>query len=87
MDIKITEDGYLALKRAGEWRSQICPYAKQNDNYYSSRCGDWCPLFEEPLTKESLAGFTDSKWMLTICRTAYYTDNLIDERIKKETNG
>lgn len=54
MIIRIEENGFLRIERAGNLKSQFCPFtigeeARVND------CGDWCPLFGEPnIADESL---------------------------------
>jgi len=40
MKIKIRKDGFLELERAGKMKSQFCAVSR-----YTSRCGDWCPMF------------------------------------------
>lgn len=45
MKIKITEDGYLEIERAGAFTPQFCPM--QSDISVLA-CGDWCPMFGEP---------------------------------------
>ena len=46
MKIKIDEDGWLWLERAGEMKSQFCFH----DGVV--QCGDWCPAFGEPQTED-----------------------------------
>ena len=40
MKARITEIGVLQIERAGEWKTQFCPY-------HAKFCGDWCPSFDE----------------------------------------
>ncbi len=44
MNAKIDRNGILKVERAGEMKTQCCPYTPGN---YTSYCGDWCPKFEE----------------------------------------
>lgn len=80
MDIRIDINGHLFLRR-GEvpWKQQFCPF------HHNWGCGDWCPLFEEP--KNIPVPNQGYDWKLVLCKTAHLTNNLIDERISKETNG
>lgn len=50
MKAKIDKDGFLWIERSGKMKAQHCP-----ENHTLSNCGDWCPLFDEPvLTDESM---------------------------------
>ena len=40
MKLKIDENGYLYIERAGKMREQVCPYG------CGRGCGDWCPHFK-----------------------------------------
>lgn len=47
MKIKIDQDGLLKLHRMGQVKDQACPFASSfNHDVF---CGDWCPLFREPI--------------------------------------
>ena len=48
MKIKIDEDGWLWLERAGKMKSQFCIHCD------GDRCGDWCPAFGEPYGTETI---------------------------------
>ena len=41
MEIKITKEGILLIRRGTKLKEQCCPYDKD-------KCSDWCPLFGEP---------------------------------------
>lgn len=66
MKIKITSEGELVFERNGVLKKQCCP--KQNRERFTA-CGDWCPLFGEPIA--------DSE--LRLC-DAYLSGEIIDER-------
>ena len=44
---RINKNGYLLIKRAKEFKSQLCPKQKVDAEFGSVGCGDWCPLFGE----------------------------------------
>ena len=51
---KIDSDGGLWIERAGQLREQLCPRQQDHHSEYESdpasiACGDWCPLFGEPV--------------------------------------
>lgn len=55
MKIKIDKRGYLFLERGGAMKEQGCPFGPIYDQRGVLRkrtCGDWCPLFGEPITTE-----------------------------------
>lgn len=48
---KIDREGYLQIERKVNYKPQHCPIAIcGNLNRINSTCGDWCPLFGEPLS-------------------------------------
>jgi hypothetical protein len=47
MKIKISTKGFLLIKRATEFKKQLCPRQKITGTG-DIKCGDWCPLFREP---------------------------------------
>lgn len=47
---KIDKNGWLTIERSDTERPQLCPVAAYNPDIDFSRCGDWCPLFGEPVT-------------------------------------
>ena len=47
MKIKINTNGFLLIKRATEFKKQLCPRQKITGTG-DIKCGDWCPLFGEP---------------------------------------
>jgi hypothetical protein len=44
MKIKIDLNGILHIERAGNMKKAFCPYDTD-----PCACGDWCPLFGEPM--------------------------------------
>ncbi len=68
---KLDKHGTLAVERAGKLNSQSCPFGGISENV---PCGDWCPLFREPMQ------IVDSKIMLVICRDTLIFSELLDER-------
>lgn len=47
MKAKIDRNGILKVERAGEMKTQCCPYCNTTGLSIRSYCGDWCPKFEE----------------------------------------
>jgi len=47
MKIKISKEGHLYLEKKGIMKKQYCPYSSSSE--IMTACGDWCPLFEEPI--------------------------------------
>lgn len=66
MKAKIDRNGILKVERAGEMKTQCCPYTPGN---YTSYCGDWCPKFAE------------SEPIVTVCGGPTY-QIIADERPK-----
>ncbi len=69
MKIKINDDGYLEIERAGKFKEQYCPSG--------GKCGDGCALFEE-LEKE------DDCIILRLCKKVYLIKqkDFTDERVQ-----
>jgi len=65
MKIVIDKKGHLWLERGGIIEEQYCPF------HGSGRpCGDWCPLFDRPLTKseiDDINGDASKLAMLGLC--------------------
>lgn len=81
MDIIIDQEGYLSIKRGNKCRHQFCPKmvpSREQDIFM--RCGDWCPLFGEPISHEWLPTPKDQEMSLEIC-CKELCGNLIDNRI------
>lgn len=53
----INRFGHLKLERDGVFVAQYCPYSPEG-----AECGDWCPLFGEPI--KAMEGNSS---MLPIC--------------------
>jgi hypothetical protein len=73
---RIDNAGYLVINRAGKERMQGCPF---NSGAY---CGDWCPLFSEPVL-EGESKYLDSMpgyWVIRLCRKAVILEEFDDER-------
>jgi hypothetical protein len=53
MKIAIAADGILSLYRRTGYKAQICPYTHttsvEDDDSGKWGCGDWCPMFREPV--------------------------------------
>lgn len=78
--IKIDEDGYLWIERAGEMKIQMCPHdTSDRDSNRAEPCGDWCPLFGNPHLVPS------GQYLLALCGGAKWfvdADCLEDQRGK-----
>lgn len=74
MEIKIDENGYLKIKRAGLYAIQYCPHGREQE-----RCGDWCPLFHEP----NIPPGEEMGW-LQICAPKAFYEQITDEREIKQ---
>jgi hypothetical protein len=60
--VRINKRGFLSIQRAGEWREQCCPFAA-NEGREPAHCGDWCPLFAEPIGQaDDLPGSERGPW-------------------------
>ena len=76
---KIDEDGNLYIERAGKMKQQFCPFDVKP-------CGDWCPLFGEPMDNTMswttvdghIGGHKTTE--LELCRKKLYFDEFTDER-------
>ena len=77
--IKISEAGSLSLSRKGTFKKQYCP----NTSSHCIHCGDWCPLFGEPIR----VGLYDIS--LDICHATFMckTELFIDERKQLDEDG
>jgi len=65
MEIKITTQGFIKVKRRNEFKLMICPFSSEE-----SYCGDWCPLFEiyeEERLDEKVDGYIDYR-ELRLCQ-------------------
>ena len=51
MKIELSQNGWLSLERNGKLEMQYCPFFSVG---HKEGCGTWCPLFDEPKTKESV---------------------------------
>lgn len=79
---KIDKYGDLSIYR-GQSRGFIgckCPLSFETAEYIHSTCGDWCPLFGEPV-QYKIDKPSPIKWVLDLChdKTLYF-EELIDER-------
>ena len=75
MKIKINREGLLWIERKGVMKEQICPYC--SSAMVRAKCGDWCPLFEEPFLDKG-----NKCMVLTICQNHFITPpaDFVDER-------
>ena len=73
--IKIDKKGRLWLRRGNELKMQFCPFQNLEEDVY---CGDWCPLFDEPVEIFDVT--------LRICQDRELRcqiDEFVDERTQK----
>lgn len=78
MKIKINNNGFLEIERAGIMKQQFCVNAPVSD----CRCGDWCPMFGEPeLAAEVKKTGKKVLYILTLCKANLFGD-IEDERGK-----
>lgn len=64
---KITNEGRLYILRGDRYKAQHCPHS-------FNRCGDWCPLFGEPVERPLIYTTLD------LCRKKLSFDGFKDER-------
>lgn len=64
----VDEKGHLYIIRAGVSKAQYCPYT-----IFNTSCGDYCPLFGEPVKDEH-------KIYLSICQRLLMFTELVDRR-------
>lgn len=79
---KIDKDGTLYIERKGKYKCQCCPIPEiKGMEGVVSGCGDWCPLFGEPVATTTEHYPDDDYITLTICnnRTLIF-DEFTDER-------
>jgi hypothetical protein len=74
MKIKINKEGFLKIKRGNVFKNQECPRT-DSETHGMSSCGDWCPLFGEPVKQTMVTS-------LEICEKTFAEDNadFTDER-------
>jgi hypothetical protein len=75
MKIKIRKDGFLEIERAGKMKSQFCAASR-----LTSRCGDWCPKFREPVPCDPSKR---NSGRLELCLATWHCD-VIDERKRED---
>lgn len=75
---KITNEGRLYILRGDRYKAQYCPH------YLDNSCGDWCPLFGEPVRYQTQGVTQDNKEIfrtsLHLCRIQLVFDEFEDER-------
>lgn len=81
MKIKITEDGYLEIERAGTFESQLCPLSAAGQDVEMNQCGSWCPHFGEPVTNPQLSPQENTS--LDLCHGTVLVGAIVDERRKE----
>lgn len=95
--IVLDSEGVLMIERGNQMRVQSCPFQSMRRDYkvpnyndivrepVARPCGDWCPLFGEPIKTESsdIHGNyrIDGGAHLSLCQTHYYFDQFTDERV------
>ena len=89
MKAKIDRNGILKVERAGEMKTQCCPYTPGN---YTSYCGDWCPKFDERVRGHFDNGpyeggkYIHDGFFVTVCGGPTY-EIVADERTKGSDNA
>ena len=84
MKIEIDDLGNLIVNG----REKFCPFRRFNeDSPDEARCGEWCPLFGEPVMGKELehpitGKITVMESKLAICQGRVLTGEIIDERNK-----
>ena len=71
MEGQITEKGHLRIKRISKFKSQFCPWNR--DDGISECCGDWCVLFGEFVKIKG-------EYMLWLCNKTLYFSEFEDLR-------
>ena len=71
MEVEITDKGNLKIKRSGKLKSQFCPWVRADE--ISQYCGDWCPLFGEPVKIKD-------QYSLWLCNKTLHFDKFEDLR-------
>lgn len=78
MDGKIDEKGFLVIMRGGVPKEQFCAHSD------TVRCGDGCPLFNEPEPDEEYfneGGYKpSSKTNIELCHNTLVFNDFVDER-------
>jgi len=72
IEVKIDKDGKLWRLRRATLQGQFCPFTVDEACY----CGDWCPLFSEPI-------FDEDTVLIRICHKKEHVchkDSFKDER-------
>lgn len=78
MEIKISKDGFLEIKRAGKFKLQYCPHMDFGDGEGTAPCSDSCPLFGEPEDYKDKDG--KMTHMLRLCHMRILFGTIIDKR-------
>ena len=69
MKLKIDKEGNLSIERAGKMKEAWC------HDHGIIRCGDWCPLFGEPVASVEVPMIG-----LKISQDRILSGDLVDER-------
>jgi hypothetical protein len=67
MNGRLNGKGHLLIERGGKFKVQSCPFDSEDD------CGDWCPLFGEPV--RNARGAT-----IETCKKDLYFKTFSDDR-------
>ena len=81
----IDKQGVLHIERSGYMKKQSCPFTNVTDENLCA-CGDWCPLFSEPiyLGKDRIGGIPIPSFDITICQDRTIRFNgFYDGRVKQ----
>lgn len=76
---KIDSNGWLRIERGGKEKLQECPFmqrAFQVNDVSIAPCGDWCPLFGEPVD------CSEGYFTLSLCQKTLAFNVFTDERGK-----
>ena len=77
MNGKINTNGNLCIGRAGIMAVQYCPFTNGEPEF----CGDWCPLFGEPVATSMI----QDRFDLELCHRTLNFEEFTDEREEDET--
>lgn len=80
---KIDRAGCLYIERAGKVKKQRCPFYGVTEEFPDpAECGDWCPLFGEPMRETYIDdyGKNKSRIVLALCHKTHEFNEFTDER-------
>jgi hypothetical protein len=90
---KIDIQGQLEIERYGKMKPAFCPFANTSEiagsdgitwpHHKSTHCGDWCPLFREPL-QTSGSGIPQTTTLQLCHGENLVFDSFADDRIMQD---